>query len=94
MARHAVLQGEKIKLHASWFSDWLRGLENVSEFPNKRSPLENVSGLNLARSERVKANDKTFMITKQRECYQGSHLVRTGHYPRFVESAWVEFSAL
>lgn len=66
----------------------------MSEFPNKRSPLENVSVLNLARSERVKANDKTFMITKQRECYQGSHQVRTNRYPRFEELAWGEFSVL
>ena len=31
VARHAGLQGGKIKLHDSWLSDWLRGLENVSE---------------------------------------------------------------
>ena len=59
-------------MNASWLSDWLRGLENVpgrhqaaflrsreiTFFPNKRTPLENVSefgpkglnGLNLARS--------------------------------------------
>ena len=36
-----------------------------SEISFKGPPSESVSGLNLVRSERVKANDKTIMITKQ-----------------------------